>query len=247
MYNREAKLPIDIEVQQKPTEGLKLPNSEVKFDEMSEMIKIRERVTSAANENIVKAQARQKKHYNKKHKHDGFEVGGKVLLRNSREDSCKGGKLKNPWTGPYTIVECFDKGLYKLSDNGKILKCRYNSARLIKYMAEPTKVDVDIDSRLPGAAIRNSLWLPSLQLNIADQNVILNNEPLNDKIINAAQVLLKEKFPHIKGFQDILLKDTSFSRQSGTAYKSITQVAFTGCAQRQTRKVFISLIACLPI
>ena len=62
------------------------------------MMQIRERVKSAARKNIDKAQDRQKKNYDKKHQSAVCEIGEKVLLRNSCEDSRKGEKLKNPWT-----------------------------------------------------------------------------------------------------------------------------------------------------
>ena len=54
---------------------------------VSEMLKIRERVKSAVKENIDKAQVRQKRNCDRKHKHTPFEVGDGILLRNSREDS----------------------------------------------------------------------------------------------------------------------------------------------------------------
>ena len=73
-------------------------------------------------------------------------------------------------------------------------------------------MDVEIDSASLDASINHSIWLSSLQA--LPINVLLNNEPINDKLINAAQQLLKMRFPHIKGFQDPLLKDTSFSRQT---------------------------------
>ena len=65
--------------------------------------------------------------------------------------------------------------------------------------------------------LHNTPWLPSLQLSVYDNNVTLNKEPLNDKIIHAAQELLKAQFPQITGFQDPVLTDTSFTRQSGTS------------------------------
>ena len=61
-------------------------------------MQIRERVKFAAKQNIEKAQYRQEKNYDKKHKSAIFEIGEKVLLRNSRENSRKGGKLKNRLT-----------------------------------------------------------------------------------------------------------------------------------------------------
>ena len=70
--------------------------------------------------------------------------------------------------------------------------------------------------------LHDTPWLPSLQLGVYDKNVILNKEHLQDKIIHAAQGLLKAQFSQITGFQDPVLKDTTFTRQS-KAYKFILQ------------------------
>ena len=86
LYNREARLPIDVDISSKPDESSDASDTQLNFDEkVLQMMQIRERVKSAAKKNIDKAQDWQK-----------LEIGEKVFLRNSREDSRKGGKLKNP-------------------------------------------------------------------------------------------------------------------------------------------------------
>ena len=37
-----------------------------------------------------------------------------MLLRNSKNISRKGGKLDPKWLGPYDVVECLGKNVYKI-------------------------------------------------------------------------------------------------------------------------------------
>ena len=58
-----------------------------------------------------------------------------VLMRNSRNDSRKGGKMDQRWLGPYKIAEDLGKGVFKLKNpsSGHILKKTVNSCRLKAY------------------------------------------------------------------------------------------------------------------
>ena len=53
-----------------------------------------------------------KLYYDRKHAKAEFKLGSPVLLRNMRKLSRKGGKMDDEWTGPFTIAEVCDKGLY---------------------------------------------------------------------------------------------------------------------------------------
>lgn len=44
-------------------------------------------------------------------------------------------------------------------------------------------------------------WIPELKLSFTDRNALVNRLWLMDKVINAAQILLKETYPHIGGLQ----------------------------------------------
>eukprot|EP00731_Ephydatia_muelleri_P031393 Em0022g907a len=84
--------------------------------------------------NIENAQAKQKLYYDRKHAKAEFKLGSPVLLRNMRKLSRKGGKMDDEWTGPFTIAEVCDKGLYLLkNEHGKVLKKLYNSIQLKTY------------------------------------------------------------------------------------------------------------------
>ncbi|XP_064383396.1 uncharacterized protein LOC135332020 [Halichondria panicea] len=64
-----------------------------------------------------------------------FKTGSLVWLRNSARECKKGDKLKPRWLGPYTVVECLDKGVFKIANpkTGKTLKKAVNQQRLKHY------------------------------------------------------------------------------------------------------------------
>ena len=57
---------------------------------MEEMMKWAESVNSKAKSNIEKAQKKQKKEYDAKHKPPTFKVGDRVWVYNARKDTRKG-------------------------------------------------------------------------------------------------------------------------------------------------------------
>ena len=70
-----------------------------------------------------------------------LKVGDKVLKENSKNKSRKGGKLDNPWTGPFYIQEVLGKGRYRLkTESGEILKQTIHCARL-KLYCDPIEVE----------------------------------------------------------------------------------------------------------
>ena len=193
MYKREAKLPIELAIPSRPEEG-ESTTHELSLDEKIEhMTKLKKETKSKASSNIEKAQERQKKNYDKKHKPVEFEVGDKVLLRNSRDDARKGGKLQAPWgKGTYTIAECLPKNLYRLkNEQGNELSKKYNSARLKPYVMNE-KVNSQPTTTTPTTTTTRV-------------------EPLNDNDIEAAQNILRRQFSNLHGLQDPCLKDARFA------------------------------------
>ena len=90
---------------------------------------VRTEVFTEVTSNIQNAQAKQKLYYDRKHARTGFQLGDRVLLRNMRNLTRIGGKLKKEWSGTYVIDELCGKGLYRLkNESGEILKKKYNSA-----------------------------------------------------------------------------------------------------------------------
>lgn len=58
-----------------------------------------------------------------------------MLMRNSKKDARKGGKLEQRWLGPYKITEDRGKGVFKLMNpvSGRTLKNCVNVCRLKPY------------------------------------------------------------------------------------------------------------------
>lgn len=66
-----------------------------------------------------------------------------------------------------------------------------------------------------------------------DRKVLKTGHWLNDKLVNAAQKLLKQQFPHVPGFQDTLLGQTlSFEVHAGIGVRPTyhwAMVSTIGC------------------
>ena len=116
MHFREAKLPIHLKVEQVTGEGApELPSVTELRDSTMALIKLQEDYRAKAMQNIVRAQERQKKQYDRKHNtNTTLNVGDKVLKENSRNKHCMGGKLDNRWTGPFIIHEDLGKGRFRV-------------------------------------------------------------------------------------------------------------------------------------
>ncbi len=98
---------------------------------MSSMLEWAENVNQRAKANIKKAQSKQKKQFDAKHRPPTFKVGDRVWMYNSRKDTRKGGKLEWNWNGPYEIVEHTSRGTYRLKNQaGVVLKKAVSSIRL---------------------------------------------------------------------------------------------------------------------
>ena len=102
---------------------------------MQAMIEWAEEVNAKAKSNIEKAQEKQKKQFDAKHKPPTFQPGDKVWVYNSRKDTRQGGKLEWNWNGPCKIVEQTSRGTYRLqNEQGKLLKQAVSSNRLKLYI-----------------------------------------------------------------------------------------------------------------
>ena len=145
-----------------------------------------------------------------------------MLLRNMRNEARKGGKLQQPWSGPYTISKVLPKGLYRLrNQDGTELKTSYNSSRLKVYYQpvhsqpkESTSAEKPAESTAEKVA-KNTARKPvtSLKANLPgkDRETIIGNHRLDDNVINQAQNILMKQFPNTGGWQDTVLSQTSFS------------------------------------
>lgn len=53
------------------------------------------------------------------------------MLENTAQKLRKGGKLDDPWLGPYTVRKSLGKGIYQLvNEDGRALKKKVNINRL---------------------------------------------------------------------------------------------------------------------
>ena len=75
-------------------------------------------VLEEAKQNILEAQLKPTKYYDKKHTKPGnYKVNALVLKLDFKRKKTKGGKLKDRFVGPYKILSCLPHGVYKLQDS----------------------------------------------------------------------------------------------------------------------------------
>ena len=51
-------------------------------------------------------------------------------------------------------------------------------------------------------------WLPNLDLGTKEKDIIVNGQWLNDKVIQAAQTILRQQFPNVGGLQSSVLVES---------------------------------------
>ena len=139
LYKRKPRLPIEISTLPHGVDEDEAGMQEVKAEDldahMQVMIEWAEEVNAKAKSNIEKAQEKQKKQFDAKHKPPTFQPGDKVWVYNSRKDTRQGGKLEWNWNGPCKIVEQTSRGTYRLqNEQGKLLKQAVSSNRLKLYI-----------------------------------------------------------------------------------------------------------------
>ena len=136
MHFREAKLPVHVQMERSGSSTYVTETSNLK--DVKALIHLQEQCRAKAAQNILGAQARQKKQYDMKHNMNStLKVGDKVFKENTRNKHRKGGKLENRWNGPFVIHKDLGKGRYYLETlAGKVLKQTIHCARL-KLFLEP--------------------------------------------------------------------------------------------------------------
>ena len=93
-----------------------------------------------AEQNIIKAQAHQKKNYDRRHAVPKFQKGDVVLRKNMANSHRMGGKMDSRWLGPYKVEEITAKELHQLKcvKSGKLLKQAFSSLQLKAYVDRST-------------------------------------------------------------------------------------------------------------
>ncbi|XP_047122523.1 uncharacterized protein LOC124806000 [Hydra vulgaris] len=133
LYQREAVLPIDIDcnlIDFNDSNALSnddFSNKKIVSDTFHAMNKMKNKIFDDAYKNIEKSQKRQKHDYDKRiAPNNEISINKKVLLRNSRRDDRKGGKLVKPWTGPYIVTSISSTNNCTLKNlKGQILKTNF--------------------------------------------------------------------------------------------------------------------------
>eukprot|EP00731_Ephydatia_muelleri_P012191 Em0006g1085a len=106
--------------------------SDIITDQGREFInEVKDNITKAQNSQIATDLKRKGKIDIKSH----VSVGDKVLVRNRRQESRKGGKLTRKYLGPFTVKTISDKGQVGLINNeGKDLKTKQSIRNIKKYI-----------------------------------------------------------------------------------------------------------------
>ncbi|CAK9291934.1 unnamed protein product [Gordionus sp. m RMFG-2023] len=134
MYGRKALLPYEDD--REPETDLDYAsdtdydcNSQRRADNMKGIFK-------TAAKNIIKAQIKQQRDY-KTHnaaKNALYHINDKVLVWNNRQADRKGGKMLQPWVGPYTIVKIVNCNVELSSSTRKFLHIKANICNLKHYI-----------------------------------------------------------------------------------------------------------------
>lgn len=116
MFGRKAILPIDIDSCKKDSKLLlDHLDEEADSEAIQHITTVRLEKLNQAQENIKKAQRKQKEQYDKKHAQpNSFLVGDKVLKKDFRKKKRAGGKLDAQYIGPFIIMKLLGKGCYRL-------------------------------------------------------------------------------------------------------------------------------------
>lgn len=117
MFGRQAILPVEVSSPKKKDVLVSPTGQESKDRIIDDNLTYRRKMAEKVKENIIAAQERQKKAYDKKH-HDPeiFKVGALVLRKDMKRKKRAGGKLDFKWLGPYTVVKSMGRGLYQIQD-----------------------------------------------------------------------------------------------------------------------------------
>jgi hypothetical protein len=207
LYGRDPVLPIDVKYSTDSTVV-----SDQEFDEVyvrhvvDVMTKIRHAVSVSVAASIDHAQVKQCEAYNKRHEVTyTFKLGDKVLLRNLKRADRKGGKCKSPWLGPYTIKSVYNNNTCQLNGPNGELKCKQHMCNLKLYNEREIIVDESISTNASVQDSSGKIWIENLKLTESDKATILNGEKLDDKVIDAAQSLLKQSYYPVDGLDSTLL------------------------------------------
>src|SRR6266480_215588 len=134
VYGRKAKLPIDNHEEERIIkQDIYQISKEENLKRMYEIINSTHEREEALT-NITKSQEKQKERFNSNLKETVFEIGDKVLLKDSSKEKRWSGKLTDNWKGPYIIQKVIGRGAYLIrTQEGQVLNATQNVKNLKKY------------------------------------------------------------------------------------------------------------------
>ena len=117
MFGWQAILPVEVSSPKKEDAFVNMTSEANKDRIIDDHLSYRSKVAEKVKENIIAAQARQKKAYDRKrHNPETFKAGALVLRKDMKRKKRAGGKLDFKWLGPYMIVQSMGRGLYQIQD-----------------------------------------------------------------------------------------------------------------------------------
>ena len=174
LYNRHPVLPIDVKY--KDSTSTLSHDEEFGYKMFHDVLKsantMRKKIHEDASVNIKKAQERQKRDYDQRHKSNRtIKIDDKVLVLNDKRQDRKGGKFSYRWIGPYIVKNISPKGVVILQNkNGVPLKKKCNVCKLKPYMDEENPA-VEADHSTNEAIDRGDNGPKKAKLDVPDYEV----------------------------------------------------------------------------
>jgi hypothetical protein len=136
LYGREAVLPLDLQQANHVDDNEPIESQLQRHIDF--ITKDFQDIQLNAQQNIGKAQQKQKQYHDKGIRIEKFHIGDKVLLYESAKAKVHGDKFREKWTGPYYIHDIITSGAYKLRTmDDKVLRRTVNTDRLKRYYERP--------------------------------------------------------------------------------------------------------------
>ncbi|XP_065316290.1 uncharacterized protein LOC135925052 isoform X2 [Gordionus sp. m RMFG-2023] len=134
MYGRKALLPCEDDREpDTDLDDLSDTDYESNYKSTADNMEV---IFKTATKNIAKAQLKQQRDYKTRNaaKNALYHINDKVLVWNNRRADRKGGKMLQPWVGPYTIIKIVNSNVELSSLTGKILRIKTNLSNLKHYI-----------------------------------------------------------------------------------------------------------------
>ncbi|KAJ1148422.1 hypothetical protein NDU88_001258 [Pleurodeles waltl] len=126
-----------------------------------------------------------------------YRPGERVLVKGMKRSHKSRGEPDMLWKGPYIIAEILPDNTCELSNGKRILKPKFPFSHLKPFQESPAREISELGT--------SEKWIADLGLDLLHREILLSMEWLDDKIIDAAQQLLKVQYGLKEGLQTTLL------------------------------------------